>query len=76
VVQASGGSTFKSVEFYALDRARLHAWALTLDGNSVEITKLLYDITQVPAKALGSAVIERWDERSAFIFLNAPLKSA
>lgn len=64
----------KPVEFYGLDRARLHAWALALGGKSVHISKQVYDTLQLPPTPLGSAVIETWDERSTFLILNADLK--
>ena len=68
-----GGGSAGSAEFLGLDRARLHAWALALEGHSARISKLVYDTTPSPPLPLGSAVVEDWDERSAFILLNASL---
>jgi hypothetical protein len=64
----------KVTEFYALDRARLYAWALALDGHTVQISKQVYDTIYMPARRLGSAVIETWDERSTFLILNAAFR--
>jgi hypothetical protein len=74
IVEAPGEvSALKPAQFFALDRARLHAWSLALDGHSVRITKAVYDTLQSPMAQMGSAVIEEWDERSAFVLLNAEL---
>lgn len=64
----------KTVEFYGLDKARLHAWALALEGHSAQISKVVYDTIPSPPARISSTVIEEWDERSAFILLNADLK--
>jgi hypothetical protein len=74
IVSPAEGSAFQSAEFYGLDRARLHAWALALDGHSSQIIKQLYETLHEPPRALGSAVVERWDERSTFLVLNAALR--
>jgi hypothetical protein len=73
-VSVCGSSAFQSAEFYGLDKARLYAWAQALDGHTAQIAKQVYDTIQSPPKALGSTVVETWDERSTFLILNATLR--
>lgn len=70
---AVSGGGVKREEFYGLDKARLHAWGLALEGHSVEIAKIVYDTMFSPMVQKGSAVLEAWDERSTFVLLNAEL---
>jgi hypothetical protein len=69
------GAPSESAEFFGLDKARLHAWALALNGRNSTISKVVYDTFWSPPVEKASIVVERWDERSAFQVLNAELKA-
>ena len=73
-VTASAAGAFETAEFFGLDKARLYAWAMALEGHTAQISKQVYDTIPSPFRRLGSTVVETWDERSAFLILNAALR--